>query len=192
MILYTHSNASYYLAKLKARSRAGGHHYLGNHLDSPTPTHNGAILDISKLLWMVVASASKAEVGVLFVNGQDAVVLRITLSEMDHPQPATPIRTNNSIVCGIINGTVKQKRSCAIDMRFYWIRDLAQQKQFHIYWAPGSTNLADYFTKHHPAHHHAKMRPIFLHKPNTAIETGFLRGCVDPRPGLTGTTDRWK
>ena len=28
------------------------------------------------------------------------------------------------------------------------------QQQFKIQWEPGSTNLADYFTKHHPTWHH--------------------------------------
>ena len=33
-------------------------------------------------------------------------------------------------------------------MRFYWVKDRVQQGQFHIYWAPGTSNYADYFTKH--------------------------------------------
>ena len=28
------------------------------------------------------------------------------------------------------------------------------QGQFRYYWRPGTQNLADYFTKHHPASHH--------------------------------------
>ena len=46
-------------------------------------------------------------------------------------------------------------------MRFYWLRDRSTQKQFLITWAAGKTNLADYYTKHHPIIHHKKMRPIY-------------------------------
>jgi hypothetical protein len=183
MILHSHSDAAY-LTEPEARSRAGGHHYLGNHPATNHPIHNGAILDISRILKMVVASAAEAEVGALYVNGQEVTVLRITLDEMGHPQPPTPIRTDNSTAEGIINGTVKQQQSKAIDMHFYWVCDRTQQKQFHIYWAPGTTNLGDYFTKHHPSHHHQYMRPIFLHKPEMTKDHAFLRGCVDPHTGL--------
>jgi hypothetical protein len=41
---------------------------------------------------------------------------------------------------------MKQRRSPAMDMRFYWIRNRVQQNQFHIYWRPGTKNLGDYFT----------------------------------------------
>ena len=48
-------------------------------------------------------------------------------------------------------------------MRFYWLRDHVAQGQFQVYWAPGKTNLADYFTKHHSPAHHKLLRPIYLH-----------------------------
>ena len=49
-----------------------------------------------------------------------------------------------------------------MDMRFEWLLDREQQGQFKIYWRPGKTNLADYFTKHHPPAHHRNVREIFL------------------------------
>ena len=39
-------------------------------------------------------------------------------------------------------------------MRYYWLRDRKNQKQFDIYWHPGPENDTDYFTKHHPAKTH--------------------------------------
>ena len=42
-------------------------------------------------------------------------------------------------------------------MRFYWLRDRINQKQFVITWAAGKTNKADYYTKHHPIKHHKKL-----------------------------------
>jgi hypothetical protein len=38
-----------------------------------------------------------------------------------------------------------------MDMRFHWLRDRQCQEQFRIYWRPGKSNYADYWTKHHPA-----------------------------------------
>jgi hypothetical protein len=55
---------------------------------------------------------------------------------------------------GYSNDTIKQKRTKAIDMRFYWIKDRVKQGQYNVYWGLGYQNLAEYFTKHHsPAHH---------------------------------------
>jgi len=83
---------------------------------------------------------------------------------MQHPQPATPIVTDNSTSSGIANETVKQKRSKAMDMRFYWIRDRVRQGQFHIYWQRGEANKDDYFTKHHAQKHHKEMRKVYFHQ----------------------------
>jgi hypothetical protein len=73
---------------------------------------------------------------------------------MGHDQAATPIQTDNACAAGVANKTAKQRRSKAIDMRFYWIRDRIKQGKFIIHWCKGTDNLVDYFIKHHsPAHH---------------------------------------
>jgi len=82
---------------------------------------------------------------------------------MGHPQPATPIQSDNACAVGIANDTVKQKRSKAIDMRFYWVRDRVKDGQFVIYWRKGADNAADYFTKHHSPAHHRRSRSKYLH-----------------------------
>jgi hypothetical protein len=61
---------------------------------------------------------------------------------MGHPQPVTPMQVDNSTANGILTGTVKQQRSRAMDMRFYWMKDRTQQGQFNVFWAPGRDNLA--------------------------------------------------
>jgi hypothetical protein len=77
-------------------------------------------------------------------------------------QPQTPIQTDNRAV----EGVTKKKPKCtkAMDMQFHWLRDLESQDQFKIYWRPGKTNLADYFTKHHPSNHHTNVTAEFLTK----------------------------
>jgi hypothetical protein len=42
-------------------------------------------------------------------------------------QPATPMRTDNNTAEGIMNGTIKQNQSEAINMRFYWLKDRVKQ-----------------------------------------------------------------
>jgi hypothetical protein len=170
MILHVHSDASY-LSAPKARSRAGGYFFLSGGYTppdvAPSPTAdpppvNGSIHTPCTLMRMVLSSATEAELGALFYNAKDAAWLRTTLIEMGHPQPPTPIQTDNLCAAGIANGTVKQRRSKAIDMRFYWLRDRVAQGQFLIHWRRGADNLADYFTKHHSPAHHRRMRPQYL------------------------------
>ena len=96
---------------------------------------------------------------------------------MGHPQPPTPIKTDNTTARGIITGTIKQKRSKAIDMRFYWLKDRFEQKQFDYVWGPGIENLADYPTKHHSGKHHSTVRPIYLYIKNKSPKT--IQGCVE-------------
>ena len=67
-----------------------------------------------------MASAAAAEVGALYMTVQEALAIRQCLIELGHPQPPTPMKTDNSTAQGILTGTMKQKRSKAIDMRFYW------------------------------------------------------------------------
>ena len=74
------------------------------------------------------------------------------------------MRTDNNTASGIINGIFKQDRSKAIDMRFYWLVDRVKQGQFKVYWLSGKINLADFFTKHHPAAHHRRLRSMCTHK----------------------------
>ena len=116
-----------------------------------------------QILKEVLSSAAEAECAGLFHNAKEAVPERITLQELGHPQPPTPIVTDNSTASGIANDSVKQKRSKAMDMRFYWVRDRVRQGQFIVYWRRGVTNRADYFTKHHPDRIHKEMRPTYLH-----------------------------
>jgi hypothetical protein len=81
---------------------------------------------------------------------------------MGDKQDATDLTTDNTTADGIINNMVQQKLSKAIDMWFYWVKDREEQKLFNVGWAPGDTNLGDYFTKHHYPVHHKRMRPHYL------------------------------
>lgn len=159
MILTGHSDASY-LSETKARSRAGGILYLTNNIDSKIV--NGSIFCMSTIIPVTVSSAAEAEYGALFMLGQEAEPLRNTLHDLGYPQPPTKIVSDNSCAVGVTNDKVKQKRSKAFDMRFHWIRDRVKQKHFEVTWEPGSTNLADFFTKAHSAKHHNEVRSFYV------------------------------
>jgi hypothetical protein len=134
-----------------------------------------------------VASAAESEAGACFQNTQAAAPLRTTLLELGHKQPANPLRTDNSTSYGILNETLKQKRSKSMDMKHYWLQDRERQKQFDIYWCPGKDNFGNYHTKHNPAQHHQDMRPKLLHQANSI---SVLRGCAKLlQPKLHQPTD---
>lgn len=161
------------LVASQARSRAGGFHCLGN---KDGTLANGSIAAIAKIIKNVVASAAEAEVGALFVNAQMAAPMRTASEEPGHPQPPTPVKTDNATANGIVNGTVKQQRSKAIDMRCHWLKDRVEQGQFEVFWEPGDANWADCFTKHHPPTHHKKIRPACLLEDNSPAD---MQGCLD-------------
>ena len=75
------------------------------------------------ILKLVAASAAEAELGALFLNAQEAKIMRLTLQEMGHPQPPTPIHIDNSTCVGIVNNTQKRTRSRAMENKYFWLLD---------------------------------------------------------------------
>jgi hypothetical protein len=162
MVLLIDSDASY-LSENNARSRAGGFHRCvsSSLLDSSTNS-NGAIDSISCVIPSVVSSAAEAELAATFINAQSAVSLRTTLAALGYPQGTTKIICDNTTATGIANGTVKIRRSKAMDMRWHWIQDRTKQGQFKVEWRPGTDNKADFFTKTHPASHFRDQRQNYV------------------------------
>jgi hypothetical protein len=107
MILHIHSDASY-LSVSHARSRLGGLLFCGEK-PPKEDTLNGSILNVASFIKNVIASAAESEVGASFQNAQSGAPLRVTLDELGHIQPATPLCTDNSTACGILNVTIRQK-----------------------------------------------------------------------------------
>ena len=156
MILWVSSDSSY-LSVPGGRSRVGGYHFLGNKPNfskplAPQRTFINAPIHVeASILRNVMGAASEAEIAGGYVNARMAVELRIMLMEMGHIQPKTPLELDNTTAFGILTKQLIPKRSKAIDMRFFWLRDRTNQQQFHLYWNNGDDNLADYFTKQHLA-----------------------------------------
>ena len=66
------------------------------------------------------------------------------------PLPSTQVETYNTAANIIMYKTAKQKITIAIDMRFYWVRNIIEQNHFHIFWEEEKKNLVDFVTKKTP------------------------------------------
>ena len=166
MRLHIDSNVSY-LSVYQACSRADGHFILGDttvDTSKPpvSPTPNGTLHAEFSTLRNVMASAVEAELGALLHNEQIAEPICACLAKMGHSQ--SPLKTDNSTAAGIVTASIQQKKTKAMDMRFYWVKDRVMQRQFLVYWESGKTNRGDYFTKYVPPRHHVDVRSTYLHE----------------------------
>ena len=84
------------------------------------------------------------------------------LQELGHPQPPTRLQTDNSTAFGIITNEIILKATKAMDMRFHWLCNRAQQQQYQYYWWPRKINYMDYWTKHHPMAYHEMMQAEYM------------------------------
>ena len=140
------------------------------------------------ILKCVVASAAEAELAALFIDAKEGKIIRMTLEEMGHKQPPTPMHCGNITATGIANDTVKKQRSQSMKTRFFWITDQVKMGNFDVQWHPGQENRADYYTKHFDGRHHQAVRPWYLHEKNSprelprATAPSALRGCVGNIP----------
>ena len=158
MILALHSDASY-LSEPDAKSRAAGHFYMGKINDESFD--NGTILTLSKIVKHGMTSASEAETAAQFYNCKAAAPLRVTTEEMGHPQPKTPVTTDNLTAQGLITKTMIPKAEKSYDMRFNYLKCREAQRQFDFIWRCGINNRADYHSKHHPVKHYIETRHTF-------------------------------
>ena len=210
MILNVEKDAAY-LVLPKAKSRLAGYYYMGYNRQAQTTREvNGAILVECKTIDHVVASAAEAETAGLFHNAQRTIPIRRILIALGHPQPPTPIKTDNSTAHGFTYDNINQKRSKSWDMRYYWLRDKQNQKQLDIFWEKGTDNNLDYFTKDHTTQHHRDIRSMYVHDKtgecnvvvnkwenlssecvNAITAVLRLRGCVKPVDTATQRPCTW-
>jgi hypothetical protein len=109
-----------------------------------------------------MSSAAEAELGALFINAKTAVSMQQMLIKLGHPQPRTPMQTDNATAHTLLTNKILPKALKVMQMHFHWLWCHNTQGQFRYYWRTGTQNLADYFTKHHPATHHKTVRPTIL------------------------------
>ena len=117
MVLNVDSDAAY-LVLPGACSRLAGHFFLVSNPSMTRKIHpNGPILTECKTIMHVVSSAAKAETAAIFHNVQTARPIRHILIALGHPQPKTPIKTDNATASAFIN-QMRHKKSKLWDVRY--------------------------------------------------------------------------
>ena len=107
---------------------------------------------------------------------------------LDHKQPTTPLKTENSTTEGSANSAMKPKRSNTWDMKCHCLIDKEVIDKLRLYWDIGENNGADYFTKHHPPIHHCQIQPRYIHTSNlTRTIYHTIRLCEGVLNRLPGT-----
>ena len=96
----------------------------------------------------------ESELVSFFFNYHRGAATRMALIDMGHAQPPNPEVMDSTTGDGFFNDNIRQRRSRAIYIRFYWVRDRVRQGKFLVYQMDVEHNIADYFTKHHPTSHH--------------------------------------
>jgi hypothetical protein len=116
MVMNIHSDASY-LSEPKTRRRACGHFFMGSLPKDKDPIKlNGAFHTLCSILRFVVASATEAELGALFLNCQEGMIFKTTLEDLGHPQPKIPVHCDNATTVGIATNTIKQQQLRVMEM----------------------------------------------------------------------------
>ena len=148
---------------LAARSRAGGCFFLGSTpRDNQNIRLNGNIHITCAILKLVAASTAGAELGALFLNAQEARILRLILLEIDHPQPRTPVYVDSITAVGIVKHTIKCQRSRAMEMRYFWLLDQKNNRYFKVYYQPGDESMGAYPNEAQKGHIHNRGRPFMM------------------------------
>eukprot|EP00957_Ditylum_brightwellii_P139295 10615583-Ditylum_brightwellii.AAC.1 len=124
-----------------------------------------------------MALAAEVETGDSFVNTRMGEKLQPALEEIGHLQLAVPVMTDNLMMCGIVNKTVKQRRTCVINMQFDWVRGYCAQGHFIIYWVSETENMGDYLTKHHTGLYHRRILHQYLPEPRYLTQSVKI---IDP------------
>merc|ERR1740124_1849841 len=112
MCLYIDIDAAYLVAP-GTKSCLAGYFYLGASTSTSSlqaSTINDPIHVVCELLKHVVCSAVEAETGGLYVNCQESIPIQHILAALNHPQPPTTMKTNNSTVSSFVNSTSKAKK----------------------------------------------------------------------------------
>jgi hypothetical protein len=127
MILHIHINASY-LSVSNSQIHLRGLFFLRQQ-NSKQDMLNGSILNVTSIIKNVVASASESEAGACFHNAQSGAPFRVTLIELGHSHPPTPLRADNSTAFGIemkpSNSTIRsQTASAKNNLKFIGAQDV--------------------------------------------------------------------
>ena len=80
--------------------------------------------------------AAESELGALFMNAKKGHVIRLTLKELVHLEPSTPMNYDNATAAGTENGSVMRQRSRSMDIRYFYILNKVKNGEFDVSWHP--------------------------------------------------------
>ncbi|CAG7720799.1 unnamed protein product, partial [Allacma fusca] len=96
----------------------------------------------------VSLSSTEAEYIAIASAAREIVWLRSFLHELGHPQTQpTKIRVDNQSAIRLVKNPEMHTRTKHIDVRFHYIRDLANQGDIEVTYVPTAIQLADSLTK---------------------------------------------
>ena len=77
----------------------------------PNVSHsfNASFHVVEKILKLITSSSMETEVATTFYNCKEDLLFRVTLEEMDHLQPPTPVEVGNEAAIGFLLNTMKIK-----------------------------------------------------------------------------------
>jgi hypothetical protein len=164
MLLSVLSDASY-LSRPRARSVAGSFHYLTRVPRTGLPPDpfafiNGPVSCHTNTIPVVCSSVQEAEYAALVAAARLADNERSILHNLGYPQPPALLLCDNEIAVGLANQTITPRLSKRIDMRFHWLQDRIQRKQFRVEHVAGHNKIADFSTKALPRIKHQQFAPF--------------------------------
>ena len=98
---------------------------------------------------------------------------RRILHNLGYPQPPTLLLCDNECAVGLANKTMVPRLSKSIDMRFHWLQDRIQQRQFRVEHVRGDRNVSDYFTKALPRSKHDQYAPYCATDPVATLPSSL-------------------
>ena len=121
MILKIVSDAAFFVL-LQAQSWAVAIYHLGW---KDNKKQNRIVDVLCQTIKNVVASASEAKTGGVYLGTRHGCPLRIACIKLGHPQTenGTPFETDNSTAHDILTSNMRAKLSKTFDMRYWWIKD---------------------------------------------------------------------
>ena len=87
--------------------------------DRQMPPNNGPELTLCQIMRAVMSLVCEAEIGAMYMNASEAVPARKTLEELGHPQPRTPMQTENPAAHSMVTNNIQPRRTKTMDMHFY-------------------------------------------------------------------------
>ena len=97
------------------------------------PKNNRAVLTVAQIIKSIMSLAAEAELGALFINLCQAIPAKTTVEEMGNMHSLTLIQTENTTTLEFTSKNLQPKATKSNDVKFMWIRDQSDQKQFRYY-----------------------------------------------------------